>query len=91
MTEETLSAALEREHGELWDAMSDLDDPLTDEAEPATIEEACRKLLARLDAHNSKEEPIIYPQADAQLSDDAASRLHDFLADGLMPTGWRWG
>lgn len=89
MTEETLSAALEREHGELWDAMSDLDDLLTDEAEPATIEEACRELLARLDAHNSKEEPIIYPQADAQLSDDAASRLHDFHADGLMPTGWR--
>jgi hemerythrin-like domain-containing protein len=78
-----------REHGELWDAMSGLDDLLTADVDPGAIQDACRELLTRLDAHNSKEEPIIYPQADAQLSDDTTSRLHDFLAEGRMPDGWR--
>lgn len=78
-----------REHGELWDAMSRIDDLLTSSADLGVIQDACRELLTRLDSHNSKEEPIIYPQADARLSDDAASRLHDFLTDGKMPAGWR--
>lgn len=78
-----------REHGELWDAMAGLDDLLATDTDPLTIQDACRDLLARLDAHNSKEEPIIYPQADARLSDEATARLHVFLAEGRMPEGWR--
>lgn len=78
-----------REHGELWDAMSDLDDLLATGANTSVIQTACQDLLSRLDAHNSKEEPVIYPQADAQLSDEATARLHDFLADGRMPDGWK--
>ncbi len=78
-----------REHGELWDAMAELDELLDSDAEPQTLQDACTGLLARLDAHNSKEEPIIYPQADAQLSDEATARLHTFLAEGTTPDGWR--
>ncbi len=78
-----------REHGELWDAMAGLDDLLSADADPEVIQDACRELLSRLDAHNSKEEPIIYPQADSRLSDEATSRLHVFLVDGRMPDGWR--
>ena len=50
---------------------------------------ACDELLSRLDAHNSKEEPIIYPQADAHLTPEATQRLHAFLAEGILPEGWR--
>lgn len=78
-----------REHGELWDAMAALDELLDADADPQTLQDACTDLLARLDAHNSKEEPIIYPQADARLSDEATARLHVFLAEGAMPDGWR--
>jgi len=78
-----------REHGELWDAMAGLDELLAADAEPDAVQQACRELLARLDAHNSKEEPIIYPQADARLSAEATAALHAFLAEGRMPEGWR--
>lgn len=78
-----------REHGEIWDAMSALDRQLSDGTDPDTLGDACRELLTRLDAHNSKEEPIIYPRADAELSDEASNRLRDFLDAGAMPEGWR--
>ena len=50
---------------------------------------ACRELLATLDAHNAKEEPIIYPQADVALDPEASAKLHEFLDSGVMPEGWR--
>lgn len=78
-----------REHGELWDAMDALDALLASGAEATTVQNACRELLARLDSHNSKEEPIIYPQADGVLEPDATARLHEFLDEGRMPEGWR--
>ncbi|HEU4849597.1 MAG TPA: hemerythrin domain-containing protein [Terrimesophilobacter sp.] len=78
-----------REHGELWDAMDALDALLASGADAVTVQNACRELLARLDSHNSKEEPIIYPQADTVLDPDAVARLHEFLDSGAMPDGWR--
>lgn len=42
-----------------------------------------------LDAHNSKEEPIIYPQADAVLAPEAGALLGAFIESGRMPDGWR--
>lgn len=78
-----------REHGELWDAMDALDDMLTSDAAADTLHNACSELLAKLDAHNSKEEPIIYSEADAALDADTTTRLHDFLQNGTMPEGWR--
>lgn len=78
-----------REHGQLWDAMDELDALLAGDGDPEMLRHACRELLSTLDAHNSKEEPIIYPQADAVLAPDAAARLHDFLRSGEMPPGWR--
>ena len=73
-----------REHGDLWRAMDRL------EAEPGgeAGQDAARELLALLEQHNSKEEPIIYPQADAVLTPYAAERLHTFIAAGHTPDGW---
>lgn len=74
-----------REHGELWRAMDDVD------AAVAAGEDAdakCRDLLVLLDEHNKKEEPIIYPRADADLDDDVRAELTDFLREGTYPDGW---
>ena len=73
-----------REHGDLWRAMDRL------EAEPGgdAGQDAARELLALLEQHNSKEEPIIYPQGDAVLSDQAKAELHEFIDNGRMPPGW---
>jgi hemerythrin-like domain-containing protein len=78
-----------REHGELWDAMDAIDALLASDTASEGLQNACRELLARLDSHNSKEEPIIYPQADAVLDPEANARLHAFLDEGRMPEGWR--
>lgn len=77
-----------REHGELWRAMDALDGMLTDGAEHKILETACRDLLAQLDKHNSKEEPILYAQADAVLSPAASAELGAFIDEGRMPNGW---
>lgn len=77
-----------REHGQLWTSMAGVEELLADGADAGARREACTALLALLDAHNSKEEPIIYTQADAILSKEADSELADFLAQGTTPDGW---
>ena len=79
---------MEREHGELWRAMDGLDASLQGPADAASLREDCRSLLALLDSHNSKEEPIVYPRADADLADEQRDQLGRFLASGTFPDGW---
>ena len=81
------------EHGRMWHAMAELDDLLTadDVDEPANrdrVRAACRAMLELLEAHNSKEEPVIYPHVDADLDAGAQATLADFLETGTMPEGW---
>jgi len=78
-----------REHGELWDAMDKLDALLASDSDTQTLQSACRELLAKLDSHNGKEEPIIYPRADVELDSEASARLSNFLRGGTMPENWR--
>jgi iron-sulfur cluster repair protein YtfE (RIC family) len=77
-----------KEHGELWRAMDTLDDALGSGSDPADLRGQCRDMLALLESHNSKEEPIIYPRADADLADFQRVQLAQFLADGTFPDGW---
>ncbi|MCB1273380.1 MAG: hemerythrin domain-containing protein [Leucobacter sp.] len=78
-----------REHGEIWDEMTALDELLAGDTEADALNEACRTLLSQLDDHNAKEEPIIYPRMDEELSEDATERLRAFIDSGKMPAGWR--
>ncbi|UUT35165.1 hemerythrin domain-containing protein [Microbacterium elymi] len=78
---------MEREHGELWRQMDSLEDLLMDAAADAA-QQASRELLALLDSHNSKEEPIVYPRADADLSAEQREQLARFLDAGTIPDGW---
>jgi regulator of cell morphogenesis and NO signaling len=74
-----------REHGQMWTTMAALD---ADLAAGAAVAEGCRELSAQLEAHNSKEEPIIYPQADTVLAGTAADELRALMASGHTPDGW---
>lgn len=93
-----------REHGGLWNAMDALEAQLsqaetadtgtnetgTTDSDPAEpVVSASRELLALLDAHNSKEEPIIYTQADRILTAEASDELREFLDHGRTPDGWK--
>lgn len=77
-----------REHGQLWDSMDALEKQLAEAADADAQLKACRDLLALLDKHNSKEEPVIYAQADDVLSAEATGELSAFLAEGVLPAGW---
>jgi regulator of cell morphogenesis and NO signaling len=77
-----------REHAELWRSMDGLTTLLGSGAEPGRLEGACRELLAQLERHNGKEEPIIYPLADTGLSEQAAAELARFIGEGSTPAGW---
>jgi regulator of cell morphogenesis and NO signaling len=77
-----------REHGEIWNTLDVIEAELGAGAPRSTVDETCRALLAQLEQHNSKEEPIVYPQADAVLTAAASAGLKAFLAAGRMPDGW---
>lgn len=77
-----------REHGEIWRAMDRLDAAVARGPADGGAREMCDELLELLDRHNSKEEPILYPQADAVLKPEALDRLRDLLATGRLPEGW---
>ncbi len=76
-----------REHGELWRAMDELDS-LVEAGDAGRLRTACAALLSLLDAHNSKEEPIVYPHTATDLSAEATVELARFLETGRTPEGW---
>lgn len=77
-----------REHGQLWQTMEKLDDRLAGGAGPDAALAVVRDLAAELDAHNSKEEPIIYPRADGVIGEQESNQLHELLTSGTIPDGW---
>ncbi|GAA3881098.1 hemerythrin domain-containing protein [Tessaracoccus defluvii] len=79
---------MRREHGELWRRMDDLERRVAAPAAGEDLDGACRDLLALLETHNAKEEPIIYPHMDADLDDDERTRVRDLFESGTLPAGW---
>ena len=80
---------MRREHGEIWQRMDALEEILQDPAGDSTgVEQACAEILALLDKHNMKEEPVIYPHMDADLTDQEQKKVLKLLAGGEMPKSW---
>jgi hemerythrin-like domain-containing protein len=77
-----------REHGEIWQAMDQVEELLKRGVENDCVLEMCRELMILLEKHNAKEEPIIYPQADLKLSFDVAARLQAYIESSTLPEGW---
>ena len=75
------------EHGELW-RLVDAALAAVDRREPEEAAATSRQLLELLDRHNSKEEPVIYPRADVDLSPEQADELDLFIGMGELPAGW---
>jgi hemerythrin-like domain-containing protein len=77
-----------REHGELWRTMETLADLLADGNDGRRLTETCAQLLDQLHQHNSKEEPVIYPNADTGLPPHTSAELTRFMETGRTPDGW---
>jgi len=79
-----------REHGALWQLMDDLVE-LLDDGDRSGIDALATTshgLLTQLEQHNSKEEPLIYPHVDSDLTEEATAALNEFLANGATPDSW---
>lgn len=74
-----------REHGQIWRALDAAEGAA---AAGAPVRAAVDELTGLLERHNAKEEPILYPRADAVLDASAADAVTDFLASGQTPEGW---
>ena len=78
-----------REHGQLWRTMDVLTNLLADpHSSRGMLRDACTQLLDQLHQHNSKEEPVIYPNADTALPPQTRAELTRFIATGRVPDGW---
>jgi iron-sulfur cluster repair protein YtfE (RIC family) len=77
-----------REHGQIWTRLDDIERAAVEAADPGAAQQTYRELAALLEAHNVKEEQILYPQADSVLEPAAHQRLSEFLERGQLPDGW---
>lgn len=77
-----------REHGQMWHTIDALESELDSRRALDSVSRLCRELGELEDAHNPKEEQILYPQADRVLSPAAGDRLRTFLDSGRIPDGW---
>lgn len=79
------------EHRELWRTMDALEAALVDDVPLEELRALGRTLLAQLDRHNSKEEPIIYAHAQAVLTPEASASLSEVIDSAELPAGWTPG
>lgn len=77
-----------REHGQLWQTTQTLAELLEAGTDNEHLLSICRQLLAQLEQHNSKEEPVIYPHADSDLPAQTQAELARFMETGRVPEGW---
>lgn len=83
-----------REHVEIWRLLDEIEALAAGTTAPAgagRTAAACGELLALLESHNAKEEPVIYPHADTDLAPAAHAHLLELLENGTLPTGWTAG
>lgn len=77
-----------REHGEIWNTLDVIEAQLRAGGGDGPVTASCQALLDQLERHNSKEEPILYPQADTGLSAAASAELKALIDAGRLPEGW---
>lgn len=80
--------AMLRGHGDIWQAMSDIEAALA-RADAAAAHAAAGQLLALLASHNQTEEPVIYAEADGKLPAESRASILEALGRAGMPEGWR--
>ncbi len=78
-----------REHAQMWQTLDALDrllesTPIGDDAIPVLA----RQLFTQLQAHNPKEEAILYSQIEVALGSDELAQLRQFLESGQLPQDW---
>ncbi|MCC6238138.1 MAG: hemerythrin domain-containing protein [Dehalococcoidia bacterium] len=81
-------AVMLREHGDIWLALDELEQAAVVGGDGTVARRTYERLQYLLEAHNDKEEQILYPQADVVLDAATSTRLRDSLEHGTLPGGW---
>jgi regulator of cell morphogenesis and NO signaling len=77
-----------REHGQIWSRLDDLERETAEATDALATRQTYAELAALLEAHNTKEEQILYPRADDSLEPAARDELRAFMQTGRLPDGW---
>lgn len=77
-----------REHGDIWRSLDELEAQVAQSGTSDEMRDVAQRLAAQLEAHNLKEERVLYPQADTMLAPEVREKLATFLESGRMPEGW---
>ena len=77
-----------REHGELWDLLDLLVAQVDGGTSVAEATQTWLQVATLLEAHNMKEEQIVYPSGDEILDAETADDVRSALASGATPEGW---
>jgi len=80
-------AVMLREHGDIWRALDKVEARAAQQNDAEAVRSAYDELAYLLEAHNEKEEQILYPQ-DHVLSDAQTAELRAFIDSGTLPEGW---
>lgn len=79
-----------REHGEMWGVLEAIEALLVATApDVSALHAECARLMGQIEAHNAKEERILYPAADQTLAPQEQEAVSTALVDGDLPEGWR--
>jgi hemerythrin-like domain-containing protein len=81
-------AVMLREHGEIWQALDEVEASNLGRSAASSALASCEQLTQLLDAHNRKEEAILYPATDRMLEAKADAELRSFLQEATLPEGW---
>ncbi|GAA0909048.1 hemerythrin domain-containing protein [Streptomyces thermoalcalitolerans] len=77
-----------REHGQIWKILDALDAELRDGAVAASAAGLLQELQDQLQAHNMKEEHVLYPRSEQVLTEETKAGLQELIDTGRTPEGW---
>ncbi|MDN5893362.1 MAG: hemerythrin domain-containing protein [Nocardioides sp.] len=80
--------AMSTEHFDLWSTMDRMEQRLADGCSQAEQQEVGRMLMAELDRHSSKEEPIVFGHAEDVLAPEDLADVRAFVESATLPPGW---
>lgn len=80
--------AMSADHQDLWFTMDRMEQVLADDAAPRVQQETCRILMAQLDEHSSREDPVVFKHIAEVLTPADEAALRDAMAHATLPVGW---
>lgn len=77
-----------REHGQLWDLLDRMEDQAQAAVDVDELTTTWQAFSETLEAHNEKEEKILYPAGDEILDDSLGEEILEKMKSPDIPTGW---